>query len=129
MPPITRACTRAAISSATSSWAAYPPDQDIGLREHFLGQTVLGLARRRRPQLQLRMSFQRRSQGAMNALRLKAPDLRVGLFLDEFVPDGYADGVHRQWSLYFSGRSLMFLNQQSEPWSCNPMYPVRGWFL
>ena len=28
-----------------------------------------------------------------------------------------------------SGLSLIFLYQQAEPWSCNPMYPDRGWFL
>ncbi len=28
-----------------------------------------------------------------------------------------------------NGLSLMFLNQQAEPWSCRPMYPKRGWAL
>src|SRR5262245_48346305 len=30
---------------------------------------------------------------------------------------------------HFSGSSLMFLNQQSPPWSCRPMWPLRGWSL
>jgi hypothetical protein len=34
---------------------------------------------------------------------------------------GYRDRGRKPVEHYFSSRSLMFLNQQGEPWSCRPM--------
>ena len=72
-----------------------PPGQNVGLFEDFFGEPMLRLAKRGGSDLECRVAAQPFREHAMNALRINAPDLLMVSFMNEFVPNRYADGIHR----------------------------------
>ncbi|MNW14446.1 hypothetical protein D3C71_2126730 [compost metagenome] len=70
-----------------------PPEQNIGLCQTLDAQAVFRLLQCRRGGLNRRIGVQRCGNRVVHAVRIDAPDDRVGLFVDVFAPH---DGTNRQ---------------------------------
>ena len=72
-----------------------PPGQNVCPFQDFFGKPMLRLAERSSSDQEFTVTLQRFRERSVNPLRINAPDFRVVSFVNEFVPNRYADGVHR----------------------------------
>ena len=94
MPSSTRACTRSTSSSGTSPMRHVPPpEQHIGVVQHFIGQAVGRVIQRDGAHGEVGVRLQPLGDRAVDPLRVDRGDLGVLLFMAPLVPDGDTDWV------------------------------------
>ncbi len=71
-----------------------PPQEDIGVVQHFLGQAVLLLPQGSRPGRDALLGVEETGDAAMDALGVDCADGLVAGFVKKLVPDSDADGRH-----------------------------------
>lgn len=74
--------------------AVSPPHHDIGIIEHLVGQTAVGIIQRCSAHFDIAEGAQIGGQFAVDSLRVQPSDLRNFLFMNVFVPNGNTDHVH-----------------------------------
>jgi hypothetical protein len=68
-----------------------PPNEDVGLGQDFLGQTVFGLFEGRGPDLDLLVFFEGVGDTAVDPFGIDFPDIGVLRFVDILVPNRRAN--------------------------------------
>src|SRR5688572_29511406 len=75
-----------------------PPDEHVGILQQFDRKPVLRLVKKRGPNIQVRLTTEKRRYGFMDAIRIDSRDLWIRLLVAELVPDSDLLGhVHGGW--------------------------------
>lgn len=68
-----------------------PPKKDIGVIEHLIRQSLIGIVKRRKGDLHIVVLREKLADRRMKSVRIKLCDILVALLVSVLVPDRYVD--------------------------------------